>query len=66
MHHNFAGNRSVRSLERDQMRIVSIWTIRNYDIIWRGNEYVEHIRKGAYGHLSFNTRMLNTGKGVII
>ena len=28
---NFAGNRSDRSLERDKMRIISLWTIRNYD-----------------------------------
>ena len=29
---NFEGNRSVRSLERDKMCIVSIWSIRNDDI----------------------------------
>ena len=32
--HNFEGNRSVRSLERDKMRIICIWTIRNYDTIF--------------------------------
>ena len=31
---NCAGNRSVRSLDRDKMRIISIWTIRNYDTIF--------------------------------
>ena len=29
---NFTENRSVRSLDRDKMRIISIWTIRTYDI----------------------------------
>ena len=29
---NFEGNRSVRSLDRDKMRIISIWTIFNYHI----------------------------------